>query len=105
MLRRPELMTKRLLVDGRAKIGGSRGQAWTPDEKSGARILGGVGRLGARRNGFGDLRAGAGAFAARFAAALRDCGNERKYWILRRTAVRDFFGGLGDGVPVGTDRR
>ena len=64
-----------------------------------------MGRLDAGRHGFGDLRAGSGAVAARVAAALGHSRDQGKHRLLRRIAVRAFPDRLGTGVSVGTDRR
>ena len=63
--------------------------------ESGPRLLGRVGRLGARRHGFVHLRAGAGAGAERAAAAIGNRRDHSESGVLRRTPLRAVSRGMG----------
>src|SRR5205823_14707572 len=76
-----------------------------PDHQPTPRLPGGVGWLGAGRDGFVHLCAGDGAGAARVVAAFRDYRGSISHRILWRTFVRAVPGGPGMLAGVGTDRR
>src|SRR6266853_918593 len=93
-----------------------RGREWDVDRNSGIEqaatdaqsdpgILGGMGRMGAGRDGFVPLCHGAGSGAARIVAPLRNSGDHRECRLLRRGAIRMLPGGMGLGVGLGTDCR
>ena len=72
-------------------------------QESDPRLLGGVGRVGAGRDGFVHLRAGA---RSRHHGALAAIGNRRRFGtrrLLRQCAVRVFSRRMGtvDGVGTG----
>ena len=72
------------------------------DPQPETRLLGGVGRLGARRHGLVHLRAGARAGDARAPAALRDRGHGRPPRVLRQPPLRRLSPRLGLRLPLGS---
>ena len=75
------------------------------DDESDSRILGRLGRLGARRDGLVHLRPRARARAHRAAAAVRDRGDAGQRRLLRQRAVRAVSHRLGPVDDLGTDGR
>ena len=75
------------------------------DSQPDPRLLGRLGRMGARRHGFLHLRPGAGPRAARPAAALRHRRHPGQHRLLRRHALRHLPGRLGLRLPLGAAGR
>ncbi len=73
--------------------------------QSDPRVLGRLGRMGARRDGFVHLRARARAGAHRAAAAIGDSRDARQRRLLRQRAVRAVPRRLGPVDDLGTARR
>jgi hypothetical protein len=83
----------------------ARGPADTADAESDSRVLGRLGRLGARRNGLVHLFAGAGADSARVVAADGHPGDSCERRLLRQCVVRAVPDRLGVVDAVGAGRR